>query len=118
MKSKNLWKLFKPYFTEKGSQCHQNITIIAKKRSISEKQNVANIFNKYFINITMTLMIPEWKPQKGLTFQNLNTILVTFSCHPSITKIKSNETNKYIFSCCQVLPWGNLQSHPQNIKSK
>ena len=96
MKSKTLWKFFKPYFTEKDSQYDQNMTIIAKKRSISEKQNVTNIFNKYFINITMTLIIAEWKPQKGLTFQNLNAILDIFLCHPFITKIKSKR-NKQVY---------------------
>ena len=59
MKNKNLWKLCKPFFTEKGSQFDQNITLIEKKRTMSEKYNVANIFNKYFINITKTLNTQE-----------------------------------------------------------
>ena len=59
MKNTNLWDLCKPFFTEKGSQYDQNITLIEKKRSISEKHKVANIFNKYFVNITKTLNIPE-----------------------------------------------------------
>ena len=73
-----------------------------KKRSISEKHKIANIFNKYFVNITKTLTIPEWKPQKGLTFQNLDIILDTFSSHPSVIQIK---TNKDAFSFRHVLPW-------------
>ena len=68
-----------------------------KKRSISEKHKVANIFNKYFVNITKTLNIPEWKPQKGLTFQNLDIILDTFSRHPSVIQIKE-KTNEDVFS--------------------
>ena len=84
MKNKNFRKLCKPFFTEKGSQYDQNITLIEKRCSISEKHKVANIFNKYFVNITKTLNIPEWKTQKGLTFQNLNIILDTFSSHPSV----------------------------------
>ena len=55
-----------PFFAEKGSQYNQNITLIEKKRSISDKHKVANIFNKYFVNTTKTLNIPEWKLQKGL----------------------------------------------------
>ena len=104
MKNKNFWKLCKPFFTEKGSQYNQNITLIEKKRSISEKQKVANIFNKYFVNITKTLNIPEWKPQKGLTFQNLDIILDTFSRHPSVIQIKE-KTNEDVFSFRHVLPW-------------
>ena len=43
------------FFAEKGSQYNQNITLIEKKRSISDKYKVANIFNRYFVNITKTL---------------------------------------------------------------
>ena len=102
MKNKNFWKLCKLFFTEKGSQYDQNITLIAKKRSISEKLKVANIFNKYFVIITKTLNIPEWKPQKGLTFQNLFQNI--FSSHPSFIQIKV-KTNKNVFSYRHVLPW-------------
>ena len=40
MKNKNFWKLCKPFFTEKGSQYNQNITLIEKKRSISENRKL------------------------------------------------------------------------------
>ena len=40
MKNKNFWKLCKPLFTEKGSQYNQNITLIEKKRSISENKKL------------------------------------------------------------------------------
>ena len=89
-------------FTAKGSQYNQNITLIEKKRSISEKHKVANIFNKYFVNITKTLNVPEWKLQKGLTLQNLDIILDTFSCHVSVIQIKK-KTNKDVFSFRHVL---------------
>ena len=75
-----------------------------KQHSISDKDEVANIFNKYFVNITKTLNIPEWKPQKGLTFQNLDFILDKYSSHPSVIQIKE-KTNKHVFSFSHVLPW-------------
>ena len=40
MKNKNLWKLCKPFFKEKGLQYNQNITLIEKKRSISENRKL------------------------------------------------------------------------------
>ena len=43
---KNFRKLCKPFFTEKGSQYDQDITLIEKKRSIPEKQSC-----KYFQQI-------------------------------------------------------------------
>ena len=75
-----------------------------KKSSISGKHKVANIFNKYFVNITKTLNIPEWKPQKGLTFQNLDIILDSYSSNRSVIQIKE-KTNKDVFSFSHVLPW-------------
>ena len=41
---------------------------------------------------------------KGLTFQNLDIILDTFSSHPSVIQIKE-KTNKGVFSFRHVLPW-------------
>ena len=66
MKNKNFWKLRKPFFTEKGSQYNQNIALIEKKKKKTLnicKHKVANIFSKYFVNITKTVNMPEWKPQ-------------------------------------------------------
>ena len=37
MKNKNFWKLCKPFFTEKGSQYNQNITLI--KKSVQYQKN-------------------------------------------------------------------------------
>ena len=48
--------------------------------------------------------MPEWKPQKGLTFRNLDIILDTFSSHPSVIQTKE-KTNKDAFSFRHVLPW-------------
>ena len=50
------------------------------------------------------LNILEWKPQKGLTFQNLDIVLDTFSSHSGVIQIKET-TNKDAFSFRHVLPW-------------
>ena len=83
------------FFTEEGSQYDQNITLIEKKHSISEKHKV--------VNITKTLNIAEWKPQKRLIFQNLDVISDTFSSQPIVIQIKE-KTYKNIFSFCHVEP--------------
>ena len=80
-----------------------------KKRSISEKHKVANIVNKYFVNITKTLNIAEWKPQKGRTFQNLDIILDTFFSHPSVIQIKE-KTNNDVFGFRHHLPWDTYRA--------
>ena len=48
MINKNFWKLCKPFFTGKGSQYRQNITLIEKKRSISDKHKVCKYFQQIF----------------------------------------------------------------------
>ena len=87
-----------------------------KNAQYRKNKKLQIFFNKYFFNITKTLNIPEWKPQKGLTFKNLDIILDTFSRHPSVIQIKE-ETNEDVFSFRQVFPLGNVQSRPQR-KSK
>ena len=49
--------------------------------------------------------MPELKPQKGLTFQNLDIILDTFSSHPSIIQIKEKTNKEDVFNFRHVIPW-------------
>ena len=91
-------------FYREGFKYNQNITLTEKKRSISDKYKVTNIFNKYFFNITKILNIPECKPQKRRTFQNLDITLDKYSSHPSVIQIKG-KANKHAFSFSHVLPW-------------
>ena len=53
--------------------------------------------------------IPEWKPQKGLTFQNLGIILDTFSSHPNVIQI-IEKSNKDVFGFRHVLPWESYRA--------
>ena len=104
MKNKTFGSFTNP-FLQKGFAIQPKYYVNWKKKlSISEKRKVPNIFNKYFVNITRTLSIPEWKPQKGLTFQNLDIILGTFSRRPSVIQIKE-KTNEDVFSFHHFLPW-------------
>ena len=48
MKNKNIWKLCKPFFTEKGSQCNQNITLIEKKTLNIRKTKNCKYFQQIF----------------------------------------------------------------------
>ena len=53
---------------------------------LKKKNKVANIFNNYFVNITKTLNMSKWKPQKGFTLKFLNEILHKHSWHPNINE--------------------------------
>lgn len=47
----NSLKVWKPVFTEIGSQCGNTVTLKENKSINSDKTKVANVFNKHFINI-------------------------------------------------------------------
>ena len=89
-----------PFYFLQRTVC--NTTKILRK--LKKKRKIANIFDKYFVNITKTLKIPELKPQKWLTFQNLDIILDVFSIHPSVIQLKE-KTNKDVFSFRHFVPW-------------
>ena len=48
MKNKNFWKLCKPFFTEKGSQYNQNITLIEKRTLNIGKTQSCKYFQQIF----------------------------------------------------------------------
>ena len=51
MKNKNFWKLCKPFFTEKGSQYNQNITLIEKNAQY-QKNKKLQIFSTNILLIS------------------------------------------------------------------
>ena len=77
-------KAFQTLFYREGFAIRPKYNVNREKRSISEKHKVANIFNKYFVNITKTLNIP-------------------------VIQIKE-KTNKDAFSFHHVLPWETYQA--------
>ena len=52
VKSKNFRKLCKPFFTEKGSQYNQNVTLIEKKNAQFQKNTKLPIFSSNILLIT------------------------------------------------------------------
>ena len=64
-KTKNVWKLCKPFFTEKGFHYKQKFTLKTKRGVISSETTIANTFNNYFVNITKSLNIPVCNPESS-----------------------------------------------------
>ena len=62
-KTKNFWKLCKPFFTKKGFHYKQKFTLKTKGRVTSGETIIANIFNNHFVNITKSLNIFSWNPE-------------------------------------------------------
>ena len=51
--NKLFWKSVKPFFIDKGSNSSK-IKLVEQKNIISEEEEIANMVNNYFINVTKT----------------------------------------------------------------
>ena len=52
------WKSVKPFFNGKGSNSSKN-TLVEENNIISDEEEIANIMNNYFINLTKTLNLKK-----------------------------------------------------------
>ena len=77
--NKLFWKSVKPFFSDKGSNSSK-ITLVEENNIISDEEEIANIMNNYFINVTKTLNL---KKQLGLGRSGVNE----FENHISIKMI-------------------------------
>ena len=77
--NKLFWKSVKPFFNDKGSNSSK-ITLVEENNIISDEEEIANIMNNYFINVTKTLNL---KKQLGVGRSGVNE----FENHISIKMI-------------------------------
>ena len=57
--NKLFWKSIKPFFSDKGSSSSK-ITLVEGKDIVSSEEEITNIMNDYFINVTRTLNL-KWQ---------------------------------------------------------
>ena len=80
--NKLFWKSIKPFFSDKVSNSSK-ITLVEENNIISDEEEIANIMNNYFINVTKTLNL---KKQLGVGCSGINE----FENHISIKMIMRN----------------------------
>ena len=56
--NKLFWKSVKPFFNDKGSSSSK-IKLVEENNIISDEEEIANIMNNYFINVTKTLNLKK-----------------------------------------------------------
>ena len=56
--NKLFWKSVKPFFSDKGSNSSK-ITLVEENNIISDEEEIVNIMNNYFINVTKTLNLKK-----------------------------------------------------------
>ena len=75
---RHFWTTFRPFLHSHKSQQANNVFLSENDRVITDKQSIANIFNKHFVNITSDIREPE--SNCGANFED----------HPSISAILAN----------------------------
>ena len=55
---KLFWKNVKPFFNDKGRNSSK-ITLVEENNIISDEEEIANIMNNYFVNVTKTLNLKK-----------------------------------------------------------
>ena len=110
---KNFWKAVKPFFTDK-IKTKSKITLIEKKvvskegqekivsgKIITEDQAVAEVFNKFFINIVPNLKLSTdhgYDNDFIATDDQVTNAVNKFRNHSSIIMIKNKKKNDQRFS--------------------
>ena len=60
--NKLFWKSVRPFFNDKGSDSSK-ITLVEENNIVSDEEEIANVMNNYFINVTKIL---NFKKQLGV----------------------------------------------------
>lgn len=90
--NKKFWQKVKPLFSEK-SMIKQSIRLNIDGKIVSEKKQVAEILNNYFMDAVENLEIERYLPNIIINDDGLDDIdkmVRKYQDHPSIVKIKEN----------------------------
>ena len=95
--NKTFWKSIKLCFSEKDS-AHNKITLVEQDLILDKKDNVAEVLNKFFINLVSNLDISKYH-EKSVNIDHIEDPIARsieqYKNHPSIAAIKSKIINKY-----------------------
>ena len=93
--NKTFWQRIKPLFSEKAALRCQ-ISLEEDGRITSDKQEVAEILNNYFLDAVENLEVERFSSNSDVTeeenLDDLDKIIKQYQTHPSILKIKENVT--------------------------
>ena len=90
---KSFWKFIKPFLKNKSCHAQNDIMLIQNNKIITEEKDLAETFNKHFINIVekSSGIKPVNATMMHYTCDNgtaINVIIEAYQYHPSVTKIK------------------------------
>ena len=121
MSKNNFWETLGPSFSEKTVKKTKKILPIEENEIISDDHKLAEIFSKYFSQVTDSLDIPEYIPPNKDFFQIKDPVLRAiekFKEHSSVKRILASTGNKRKgFSFQNVYPW-EMRSKIRTAKYK
>ena len=97
--NKKFWRTVKPLFTDKV-QTSSSITLVENEKLITNDNEIAEIFNEFFTNITKTIDIAPSECTVVPTDHLLDPVEIAvekFKYHPSIQKIKDKVKHNSYF---------------------
>ena len=86
--SKPFWKSCKPYFSNKHSFGESKIELSENGEFLTENNKIAKTFNSFFETVTDSLNLFSWSSKVKVCDDKVQGIILNFSSHPSILKIK------------------------------
>ena len=116
--TKNFGTRLSPFFS-KSSGGSRKITLVENDEVISDDQEVANTFNKFFDEAVSSLNIeinPSLLNDPGDLENPVDIALKKFECHPSILSIKNNVEVNSTFAFSEVTP-KDMLSKIQRVES-
>ena len=91
--NRKFWQRVKPLFSEK-TMLKQSIRLNENDKIISNKKEVAEIQNNYFVEAVENLEVERYLPNENViideNLDNIDKIVKHFKNHPNILKIKEN----------------------------
>ena len=85
--SKNFWKFFKPFSSNKTTNFDNKIILVEKREVLSKNEEIATHFNNYFNDITKGLNVRKRCISDKLSDDPLVNAIRKYENHPSIIKI-------------------------------
>ena len=86
--SKRFWKSCKTYFSNKHSFGESKIALSEYGEFLTENNKIAKTFNSFFETVTDSLNLFSWSSKVKVCDDKVQGIILNFSNHPSILKIK------------------------------
>ena len=97
------WKRIRPLFSDKQKALSKDIILVDDKKVISNKEEVAEKLNNFFVEAVANLKIGPYMPDDGDNpCDNIHDIIAKYTCHPSIKKIKENVNNEMKFTFANI----------------